>query len=80
MQSRSVIEVANQILNIIPHTEHLLKDEINQLCIGFANQAPEVLCGSYCWTPFINILNKHIQEFDIEWKIVAQNIVNNLNG
>jgi hypothetical protein len=76
MNGRSVIDVAIIVLDMIPDNEYVLKGNIATLCKDFSNQAPEVLRGSYCWIPFINILNKHISVFDTQWKIAIRNIVN----
>uniref|UniRef100_A0A6C0HGM2 Uncharacterized protein n=1 Tax=viral metagenome TaxID=1070528 RepID=A0A6C0HGM2_9ZZZZ len=78
MSSRSVIDVANQILVIIPDKEYMLKKEIVKYCESISNKAPEILRGSICWIPFVNILNIHVSVFDEEWKIRARNIINNV--
>jgi hypothetical protein len=77
MTGRSMIDVAIRVLTIIPDTESTIKMEICKLCKDFSNHAPEVLQGSYCWVPFVNILNKHITVFDAEWKKSILEIINN---
>ena len=78
MSSRSVIDIANQILLIIPDKEYALKKDIGKYCQSQFNKAPEVLRGSICWIPFVNILNSHITIFDEEWKIQMRNMINNV--
>jgi hypothetical protein len=78
MNSRSVIDVVNQILPIIPDTEYALKRAIKKYSDSQFNKAPEVLRGSICWIPFVNILNSHITIFDEEWKIQIRNMINNI--
>jgi hypothetical protein len=78
MSSRSVIDVANQLLVLIPDKEYALKRAIQKYIELQFNKAPEVLRGSICWIPFVNILNSHITVFDEEWKIQMRNIVNNI--
>ena len=77
MQDRSVIDVANQILLIIPDTEYLLKSDIENMVEGFSYQSPESRRGSWCWISFTNILNYHVKVFDKEWKLKTRNIINN---
>jgi hypothetical protein len=77
MSSRSVVDVAKQILEIIPEKEYALKREINKYIESQFNKAPEVLRGSICWIPFSHILNKHVVVFDEDWKIHIRDIVNN---
>ena len=77
MSSRSVIDVANQILEIIPDKEYTLKRDIRKYIESQFNKAPEVLRGSICWIPFSHILNKHVDVFDEDWKIHIRDIVNN---
>uniref|UniRef100_A0A6C0K0J3 Uncharacterized protein n=1 Tax=viral metagenome TaxID=1070528 RepID=A0A6C0K0J3_9ZZZZ len=77
MSSRSVIDVANQILPLIPDKEYALKRDITKYIESQYNKAPESLRGSICWIPFVHILNKHVGIFDEDWKIQTRNIVNN---
>ena len=51
------------------------EDKLKKYIDGLFNQAPESLCSSFCWTPFINILNKY--EFDDDTRIKIQNILSN---
>lgn len=78
MSSRSVIDVSNKILQIIPDKEYALKRDVKKYSESLFNQAPEVLRGSICWIPFVNILNSHITVFDEEWKIQMRNMINNV--
>lgn len=77
MSGRSVIDVITQILPIIPDKEKELKQKIQKYKASQSHRAPEVLIGSICLVPFIDMLNSHITEFDEEWKIQMRTIINN---
>jgi hypothetical protein len=77
ISSRSVVDVANQILEIIPDKEYALKRDIRKYVESLYNKAPELLRGSIGWIPFTQILNKHVAVFDEDWKIQIRDIVNN---
>ena len=73
----SVIDVSKQIIDIIPKNEIELINEIENYIKPLWNQAPEVLKGSYCWSPFLSILNEKIPVISEDWQIKIKEIINN---
>jgi hypothetical protein len=68
VSSRSVDKVIKQVLEIIPPSEKNLIKDLNKYYESLWNQAPEALTDSYCWIPFGQIMNNHIQDDHEEWK------------
>ena len=65
---RSVIPVANKIMNKIPIENIKFIEDINNFIKKLWNQAPELLHGAECWIPFTNILNNHLDNIDDVWQ------------
>jgi len=75
--NRYVNDVIKQVIKLIPETETKLINELQIYNSSLWNKPPEVLQDSYCWEPFINILNRNIPEIDTVWQIVIKNIISN---
>jgi hypothetical protein len=73
---RLVNEIIRVVIEIIPESETTLINELKNYKKTLFNQAPESLSGSYCWIPFINILNNHINDIKEEWQIKIRDILN----
>jgi hypothetical protein len=73
---RSVNDVINQILRVIPNSETQLIAEITNYSDSLWNQAPEALYTRQLWLPLIQILNDNIPQINSEWKTRLVNIVN----
>lgn len=78
-QYRSIIDVIQAMLKVIPKEEEKLINEIKRYTSSLWNQAPETLCNSYNWLPVNIILNDNIPNIDNEWKIQLKKIFNNEN-
>jgi hypothetical protein len=74
---RLVNDVINQLLEIIPKSEINLINELTNYKKSLFNQAPEALSGSYCWIPFLNILNTHIPDIKEDWQIKIREVLEN---
>jgi len=74
---RSVSDIIPKLLAVIPETEKNLINDIKEFEKNLWNQAPEILCSSNFWIPLGNILNKHIQNIDTDWKLKLLKIFNN---
>ena len=74
---RLVNDVINQLLEIIPKSEINLINELTNYKKSLFNQAPEALAGSYCWIPFLNILNTHIPDIKEDWQIKIREVLEN---
>ena len=77
--ARSVIDVMNEILQLVPESETTLITEITKYKETLWNQSPEALKTEYCWKPFQSIMNRNIKNIDTEWKRDLLKIFNNTN-
>lgn len=75
--NRYVNDVIKQVLNLIPASETKLISELQIYNSLLWNKPPEVLQDSYCWEPFINILNRNIPEINTVWQVAIKNIISN---
>jgi hypothetical protein len=74
---RSVVAVIFQLIKEIPENERDLIQDLKNYADGLWNIAPELLeCSTY-WNPLENILKKHIEAIDTEWKKTLVKIHNN---
>ena len=64
--NRCVSEIIDKILRYIPITEAELRGEILTYKNSLWNKAPELLRTGECWAPLQIILNKNIQEIDVD--------------
>jgi len=69
--SRSVDNVAKQILSIVP-VDSELYIQINKFIENLWNQAPEALYSSYNWTKFCQVLNTYAQDDSIDSSLINQ--------
>jgi len=76
-KARSVDDIIEEVLQIIPTTENKLIIEINNFKDTLGNKAPEVLKSSDCWIPFIHILNRNIPYIKDDWQIKIRNLLAN---
>jgi hypothetical protein len=74
---RSVINVIDQLLDVIPMDEVKLIEELNKYKNSLWNRAPETLYTNHCWIPLQKILQKRITTIDCEWKEKILQIFNN---
>ena len=74
---RSVINIIDQLLEVIPMDEIKLIGELNKYKNSLWNRAPETLHTSICWIPLQNLLQKRITTIDCEWKEKILQIFNN---
>lgn len=74
--ARCVEEILIKVKELIPNSETKLLEELNNFQFSLRNKAPEVKKGSYCWIPFINILNFYIPNIVEKWQIEIRNIIN----
>ena len=73
---RSIIEVIQKMLNLIPLSETKLISELTEYRNSLWNRAPEVRDSAECWIPLQNIMNSNIREIDMNWKIDIVHIFN----
>ena len=74
MEDRDIIVVIGRLLTIIPSTENGLVKELVDYKKSLWNQAPEALCCRENWIPAGNILQRHITNYDSEWKQTVHKI------
>ena len=75
---RSVKDVLQQILLVIPDTEDkLLTELINFTIYELKYKAPELLISSDTWICFLQILNRFIPEQKEEWHLEIKRILEN---
>ena len=74
---RSVINVIDQLLEVIPMDEIKLIGELNKYKNSLWNLAQETLHTNICWIPLQNLLQKRITTIDCEWKEKILQIFNN---
>jgi len=72
--SRSIKDIIEQILDVIPESENVLIAEIKEYRDGLFNQAPELMRASQFWVPVQHILARNIPDIDNEWKVKVQRI------
>lgn len=75
---RSVVDVMDKFLQIIPDTETHLIGAIIDYKKSLWNQAPEALTTDHCWIPLQTILIQNVGEIDNEWKKDLLRIFNNV--
>lgn len=71
---RSIKDIIQQILAVIPESENVLITEIKEYRDGLFNQAPELMGSSQFWIPVQHILARNIPDIDNEWKVKVQRI------
>jgi hypothetical protein len=74
---RDIVVVIQQLLNNIPETESILRQELTEYHSTLWNQAPEARRDSYNWNPVRKILLKHITVLDETWKQTVADIFSN---
>jgi hypothetical protein len=75
-KGRHIDDILKIIIKIIPKQEETLLNELDIFAKSLWNKAPEVMRGSDCWIPFIQILNNNIPEIKEDWQIEIFNILN----
>lgn len=78
-QYRKVTDVYEQIKPLIQDTNSELVKELDEYIKSLWNIAPEELSTGYFWTPFLNILNFHYNEIDVEQRDTIGKILSNEN-
>jgi hypothetical protein len=74
--SRDIIDVINRILEVIPTTETLLINELQEYRDSLWNKAPEIRTTRDGFLPVQKILSKHILLLDNDWKLQVLHIFN----
>ena len=77
MENRSVVDIIDELLKIIPDNEEKLIKEIKEYQETLWNQAPELLKRGHCWIPLQHIMNNNITEIDTDWKKKTVMLFNN---
>lgn len=75
---RSVVDVMDKFLQIIPDKETRLRTAIADYKKSLWNQAPEALATDHCWVPLQTILIENVGEINNEWKQELLRIFNNV--
>jgi hypothetical protein len=76
-EPRDVYIVSEEIMKIVPDTEVELLYQLRKFNDTLWNQAPELRMSSRYWNPLVNILEKNITSFDLEWQKKVLKIFNN---
>jgi len=76
MENRSVVDIIDELLKIIPDNEEKLIKKIKEYSDTLWNQAPELKRG-HCWIPLQQIMNNNIIEIDTDWKKKTVMLFNN---
>jgi hypothetical protein len=72
---RLVSDVLNSIMKIIPTSETILIEAMNDFKEDLRYRAPELQISYKCWDPFIKLLNTHIPNIKEDWQIKIQEIL-----
>lgn len=72
---RRVSDVLQTIMEIIPESETLLINALNDFKDDLRYKAPELQKSYECWDPFIKLLNNHIPIIQDDWQIKIREIL-----
>ncbi len=72
---RLVSDVLNSIMKIIPTSETILIEAMNEFKEDLRYRAPELQISYECWDPFIKLLNTHIPNIKEDWQIEIREIL-----
>jgi hypothetical protein len=76
MEGRDIEKIIITVIEIVPKTEIQILEDLNKFKNDLVFRPPELRKSSYCWTPFINLLNNNIPEIKEDWQIKIRDVVN----